>query len=90
VVLLWWIVWQTWSADGHFFGVLNWDSSVGFIFGYSRNGKNNRRSFGYASRDETAKDFAQDDNFVFGLSILELLRSWKQSWSNGAKGKTAF
>jgi hypothetical protein len=25
VVNLWWNAWQTWSADGRFYGALNWD-----------------------------------------------------------------
>jgi hypothetical protein len=33
VVKLWWIVWQRWPADGHFFGAITWDTFFNFIFG---------------------------------------------------------
>jgi hypothetical protein len=44
VVNLWWNAWQTWSADGRFYGDLNWDRAVGFIFGLSQNGTGGDRS----------------------------------------------
>jgi hypothetical protein len=72
VVNLWWIVWQRWSGDGHFFMVEKQDTFLNFIFGWARpvarlllgSGRGGGRGSGSAwvgTQDQERRDSDDDD-----------------------------
>jgi hypothetical protein len=65
VVNLWWIVWQRWSGDGHFFVVEKQDIFLNFILGLLLRGGRGGGIGGLAARvgteDKECRDGGDDD-----------------------------